>query len=59
MFFILPCNKMALKAAHYILLCIYILSYYLNTRDNQLWCCGEAGISWCDVGIIDILENTK
>jgi hypothetical protein len=24
-----------------------------------LWCCGEAGISWDGVGMIDILENTK
>jgi hypothetical protein len=45
--------------AHYILLYIYILNYYLYTRDNQLWCCGEAGISWGGVGMIDILENTK
>jgi hypothetical protein len=46
-------HKLTKKVAHYILLYIYILSYYLYARDNQLWCCGEAGISWGGVGIID------
>ncbi|KAG2738434.1 hypothetical protein P692DRAFT_20925758, partial [Suillus brevipes Sb2] len=39
-------HKYTKKVDYYIILCIYILNYYLYMKGDLLWCGGEAAVRW-------------